>query len=396
MAGAQERDIAVSGKSKRILSLDLLRGFFLIVIMIDHVELYPNGWDFLTGKGRLWVSAAEGFFFMSGLLIGMIYKRRIHLGARFIFKKMWTRAAELYAAGVALTLIFLCWVEFTHHSPIKDSLPSPLPWRHILEQTLLMRFTYGWGDFLTRFALLMLMAPIAFYLLSKRKWWLMLAASITLWLLRGQGFTLSWQIIFNLGMLIGYYWNSIQAKWHGQGKARQAVIKKTFLAGALVTFTASYASVYVLSSLFHLWGHNLLPHWLQHVAYDWGNWNHDVWLYADKWTMGPLRILLFFMWFPVLYGLFRHYEDRIQRYSRGLLEMLGRNSLFVYSAHAFIVFILKMYFIPPTTNFIQNFLITGVGLALLVLITGGYVRLVRPLVGRLALAPRLRFKLSKA
>jgi hypothetical protein len=72
MAGAQERDIAVSGKSKRILSLDLLRGFFLIVIMIDHVELYPNGWDFLTGKGRLWVSAAEGFFFMSGLLIGMI------------------------------------------------------------------------------------------------------------------------------------------------------------------------------------------------------------------------------------------------------------------------------------------------------------------------------------
>lgn len=396
MANSQERDLAVSGKTKRILSLDLLRGFFLIVIMIDHVELYPNGWDFITGKGRLWVSAAEGFFFMSGLLIGMIYKRRIHLGMRFIFKKMWTRAAELYAAGVAMTLIFLSWVEFTHHAPIKDSLPSPLPWHHILEQTFLMRFTYGWGDFLVRFALLMLMAPIAFYLISKGKWWLMLAASIALWLFRGQGFTLSWQIIFNLGMLIGFYWNAIQQKWHHQGEARQAVIKRAFLVCALISFSLSYASVYVLSLLFHLWGDNSLPHWLQHVAYDWGNWNHDVWLYADKWTMGPIRILLFFIWFPVLYGLFRHYENQIQKYSRGILELLGRNSLFVYSTHAFIIFALKMYFIPPTTSFLQNFLITGVGVALLILVTSIYVKLVRPKISQVELIPYLKLKFSKA
>jgi len=396
MAGIQEHDVAVAGKTKRILSLDLLRGFFLMVIMIDHVELYPNGWDFFTGKGRLWVSAAEGFFFMSGLLIGMIYKRRLHLGMKFIFKKMWTRAAELYIAGLALTLIFLSWVEFTHHAPIKDSLPSPLPWRHILEQTFLMRFTYGWGDFLVRFALLMLMAPLAFYLIAKRKWWLMLAASVTMWLFRGQGFTLSWQIIFNIGMLIGFYWNSIQVKWHELSGSRQSAVKKLFFSAAVLSFAASYASVYVLSLLFHIWGHNLLPHWLQHVAYDWGNWNHDVWLYADKWTMGPLRILLFFIWFPVLYGLFRHYENRIQKYTRGILEMLGRNSLFVYSTHAFIVFTLKMYFIPPTTDFLQNFVITGAGLVTLVAITAAYTRLVRPAISRIELSPRLKLKFSKA
>lgn len=394
MANSQENDIAVAGKTKRIMSLDLLRGFFLIVIMIDHVELYPNGWDFLTGKGRLWVSAAEGFFFMSGLLIGMIYKRRLHLGMKFIFKKMWTRAAELYAAGVALTLIFLSWVEFTHHAPIKDSLPSPLPWHHILAETFLMRFTYGWGDFLVRFALLMLVAPLAFYLVSRGKWWLMLAASLTIWVFRGQGFTLSWQLIFNLGILIGFYWNSIQQRWNSLAAGRQRFIKRTFLIAAVLSFAASYASVYVLSLLFHLWGDNLLPNWWQHVAYTWGNWNHDVWLYADKWTMGPVRVLLFFTWFPVLYGLFRHYEFRIQKYSRGLLEMLGRNSLFVYSVHAFIVFILKMYFIPPTTNFLQNFVITGAGLVLLVSITAGYTKIIRPRVARLELLPKL--KLSKA
>ena len=396
MAQIKESDIAIAGKTKRILSLDLLRGFFLIVIMIDHVELYPNGWDFLTGKGRLWVSAAEGFFFMSGLLIGMMYKRRLHLGMKFIFKKMWTRAAELYVAGVTLTLIFLCWVEFTHHAPIKDSLPSPLPWHHILAQTFLMRFTYGWGDFLTRFALLMLMAPLFFYLVSKGKWWLMLAATLTLWAFRGSGFTLSWQLIFNLGILIGFYWNPIQQRWNSLAAHRRQLVKRTFLSAAIVTFAASYASVYVLSLLFHLWGDNLLPHWWQHIAYTWGNWNHDVWLYADKWTMGPIRVALFFIWFPVIYGLFRHYELPIQRYSRGVLEMLGRNSLFVYTVHAFIIFILKMYFIPPATNFLQNFLITGAGLSLLILITFGYTRVVRPAVGRLDIPPRLKFKLSKA
>lgn len=396
MAEIAEHDVAVAAKTKRILSLDLLRGFFLIVIMIDHVELYPNGWDFLTGKGRLWVSAAEGFFFMSGLLIGMIYKRRLHLGMRFIFKKMWTRAVELYVAGVTLTLIFLSWVELTHHVPIKDVLPNPLPWHHILEQTFLMRFTYGWGDFLVRFALLMLMAPIAFYLIAKGKWWLMLAASLGLWLFRGQNFTLSWQIIFNMGILIGFYWNFIQQKWHGISRQRQALIKRGFLVAALASFTVSYASVYVLSSLFHLWGHNLLPHWLQYVAYDWGNWNHDIWLYADKWTMGPLRVGLFFIWFPVLYGLFRHFEPHIQRYSRGILEMLGKNSLFVYSTHAFIVFIIRMYFIPDHTNFLQKFVITGSGVAALILITMAYVRLVRPTVSRWELAPRLKLKSSRA
>jgi hypothetical protein len=96
---------AVQAK-KRILAFDILRGFFLIVILINHIELYPNFFDLFTGRGRLLVSAAEGFFFMSGLLVGMVYKRRIALGMKFIFKKMWKRAFVLYLASVFFTLLF--------------------------------------------------------------------------------------------------------------------------------------------------------------------------------------------------------------------------------------------------------------------------------------------------
>ena len=362
-------------QSKRIAAFDLMRGFFLIVIMIDHVELFPGIFDFITGKGRLWVSAAEGFFFLSGLLIGMVYRRRLALGTKYIFKKMWVRAATLYVVGVGLTFLFLGWVDIGNHAPIKDTLPTPLPWGHLAEQALLMRFTYGWADFLVRFAILMLIAPFVFYLVSKGKWWLALAGSLAVWAFRGQGFTLAWQLIFNLGIIIGYHWNTIEAWFNNLRQKRRSQIKKAFLVSAAITFVASYSSVYVLSLLFHLWGAGILPAWLQHVAYNWGNWNHNIWNYADKWTMGPLRIALFFIWFPVLFWFVRKYDKKINRVTKGLLELLGRNSLLTYTIHAFIVFILKMYFIPQKTNFLQNFLITGLALAALIVLMLTYKKL---------------------
>lgn len=362
-------------QSKRIAAFDLMRGFFLIVIMIDHVELFPGIFDFITGKGRLWVSAAEGFFFLSGLLIGMVYRRRLVLGMKYVFKKMWIRAATLYVVGVGLTFLFLGWVDIGNHAPIKDTLPTPLPWGHLAEQALLMRFTYGWADFLVRFAILMLIAPFVFYLVSKGKWWLALAGSLAVWAFRGQGFTLAWQLIFNLGIIIGYHWNTIEAWFNNLRQKRRSQIKKVFLVSAAITFIASYSSVYVLSLLFHLWGAGMLPAWLQHVAYNWGNWNHNIWNYADKWTMGPLRIVLFFIWFPVLFWFVRKYDKKINRVTKGLLELLGRNSLLTYTIHAFIVFILKMYFIPQKTNFLQNFLITGLALAALIVLMLTYKKL---------------------
>lgn len=361
-------------QSQRILTFDLLRGFFLVVIMIDHVELYPSLWDFMTGKGRLWVSAAEGFFFISGLLIGIIYKRRLHLGMKFIVKKMWTRAAQLYLVGVGFTFLYLSWVVFSHHAPIKDTLPIPFPWHHYIVEALLMRFTYGWADFLVRFALLMFVAPAVFFLISKGKWWLALVGILAAWVFRGQGFTLAWQLLFNLGILGGYYWQTIQHKYRSLTINHRTWLKRSFLSLAVATFLISYASVYILSLLFSLWGKGKLPPDWQHVAYTWGWLNHNIWNWADKWTMGPLRVGLFFIWFPVLYGLFRHYERQLVQLSHGVLELLGRNSLFVYSVQSVIVFTLKMYIIPPATNFWLNFLITSAGLVVMVIITKLYVR----------------------
>jgi hypothetical protein len=379
-----EEDMVIAAKvpkSQRILTFDLLRGIFLIIIMIDHIELYYGGWDVLTGKGRLWVSAAEGFFFMSGLLIGMIYKRRLPLGMKFIFKKMWLRALELYIVGVGLTFLFLGWAVISHHSGLKD-FPQPFSWSHYSWEAVLMRFTYGWADFLVRFAILMLAAPFVFWLVAKRLWWLALIGISAAWVFRGQGFTLAWQVIFNLGIIIGFYWQELLVRFRALKPKRRRYIKSGLGGLAVITFAASYASVYLLTLLFNLWGEDKLPHWWQHVAYVWGNWNYDIWLYADKWTMGPIRLVLFFIWFPVLYWLVRRYEYRINRLSRGVIELMGRNSLFVYTAHAFIVFIFKVYLIPPKTSFWQNFVITAAGIAALIGVTLLYKK-IEPRIGHL-------------
>ncbi len=367
-----EEDVVVKGRTKRILAIDLLRGFFLLVIMVDHVELYPNGWDLFTGKGRLWVSAAEGFFFLSGLLIGMIYKRRLHLGMKYIFRKMWQRALELYLAGTALTFIFLAWVEFTNHVPIKDTLPYPFPWHQYLEPIFRTYFTYGWADFLVHFAALMLFAPVVFFLVARGKWWLALIGISIAWAIRGESFNLAWQFIFNFGIITGFYWQQITGWFGDLSRSRQRLIKRTVATVAVATFAISYASVFLLSLLFYLWGIDMLPHVLQHVAYVWGNWNYDVWLYADKWKMGWLRIILFFFWFPVTYWIFRRYEFRINKFTHGILELLGRNSLFVYIAHAFIIFFFKMYVIPQSTSVLQNILITSAGISILIIATFAY------------------------
>lgn len=392
-------DITVNVKvsPNRIVALDIIRGLFLAMILVDHIELYPSGFDYFTGRGRLFVSAAEGFFFMSGLLVGMVYKRRLNLGMKFIFKRMWARALELYLASIFFTLLFTVIAVFSNHQTIKYGLYSVIDWPHIIKETVMMRYGYGWADFLDRFAILMFLAPIAFYLIVKGRWWLMLGTSFIFWLI-GQhvsvnNFTLTWQFLFNLAMLIGFYWPQISARWQTSAARTQTRIKQSIIAVTAVTFTFSYLSVYILSVLNERL--SSLPQWLDNLTLHWNNFNAWIWLYAQKWNLGALRIILFMFWFTTLFMLIHKYHRGINRWSYHLIELLGRNSLLVYIVHAFVVFGFK-YFIPPNTGFWKNFLITAAALFCLVAITIIY-KTYEPAINRKAgwLTSGLRRPLSR-
>ena len=58
--------------SKRILTFDLMRGWFLLAITINHIAFFPNGLGWISGRGGLYVTTAEGFFLVSGIVLGIV------------------------------------------------------------------------------------------------------------------------------------------------------------------------------------------------------------------------------------------------------------------------------------------------------------------------------------
>ena len=360
---------SIGVKKKRLTTLDFLRGYFLFIIIVDHVELYPSGLDFLTGRGRLWVSAAEGFFFISGLLVAYIYRKKLLKGFSFgwIWKKMWRRAAQLYMCSIALTLLFTYWAIASGDKGIKYGLPAVIHWPQIIWDTALLRYSFGWADFLPHYVIFMVAAPFVFYLLAKGKWWVVVPASIFIWLHRGQeGFDLAWQTLFFGGMLAGFYWDTLLAKIRSWSAPRKVLLRRTVYTLAGVTFICSYLSVFLLSELNAQAG--ALPSWLVGITMHWDAINTSAWHYLEKWTMEPGRMATFAIWFAAVYIWCEAHAATIQRMTRGAFEVLGRNSLFVYGLHALVIFVLHLALRGHTT-FWQNFLITTGTLAVIWAIT---------------------------
>lgn len=359
---------------KRLLSFDLLRGFFLFVIVVDHVELYPSLFDMFTGRGRLWVSAAEGFFFISGLLVSYIYRKNLHKGMAWIIKKMWRRAGELYLVNVIFTIGFTYWAIASGHTAIKDGLNGFQSFGQLLLNTLTLEYSFGWADFLPHYVLFMLAAPLAFWLLSRRAWPAVLLASIALWAHRGESFAAAWQVLFMGGMVVGYHWHELQSWWRNIRVGTRLRIEKVILVAAILTFSISYASVYLLSELNAHW--SVLPTWVTNFTSVWNSWNATAWPFFEKWTLEPGRVIVFGLWFCVLYRMVGRNYAAIQKVTAGLFSMLGRHSLFVYGAHAVLIFILHL-FITSSVNLFVNFIATTAVLAVILALTAAreYFRL---------------------
>ena len=59
--------------TKRDRRLDLLRGYCVFAMTVDHLDV-PTWLYWFTGGNRFFVSAAEGFVFISGLVMGLVYR----------------------------------------------------------------------------------------------------------------------------------------------------------------------------------------------------------------------------------------------------------------------------------------------------------------------------------
>lgn len=326
---------------ERIQALDLLRGTFLIEIISNHISWSPSLFTFIGGGGRLPASAAEGFFTISGLLVGYLYGPKVLRGTEKIFKKIWKRAGLLYMLSVLFTFLYTAWASLEPESAKYSSVYHGNPVQFIID-TLTLRHTFGWADFLNRYALFMAVAPFVVWLVARGKAWIVVVASISIWLLFRRVDALSpfsaWQLVFMLGIVLGYYLPHIETWFRSLSKSLQRTIFATTCLTALAT--------YIISIVFFVFLPIIHPHDTQII-----NLGQQIFQqYFDKDHIAPARFAIGILWFAALYMLFRKYEKQVSRYTLGILEVFGRQSLFVYGLHAFILFFIDLYIVPPPVH----------------------------------------------
>lgn len=200
--------------------------------------------------------------------------------------------------------------------------------------------------------------------------WIVAIASVAVWaLLRKTEMFLpfsAWQLVFFLGVIVGYYLPTIEKTVLGWSKKVQRISFVTLVTSFLATYLVSIFALIVLPFLL-----KRLPDLAEiSVIAHLHNFFTAIMPYFDKSTLDPARIIVGTLWFSGLYVLFRRYEQPIDTATRGVITLIGRNSLFVYCLHAFILFAIDLYFLPPDDySLTLNTLVATAVLALIYFIT---------------------------
>ncbi len=356
-----------SANGGRLVILDQLRGLCLAIIIIDHINLFPAVLEWVTGRGLLWTTAAEGFFFISGLMVGLVRGRQA-LGNGFALarRKLLSRAAQLYVASVVLTFGYTLLVYWLNHKGIGGSKHGIVYFDNAWEligRTLSQLYVYGWSDFLAYYVVYLLLAPVALWLLLRGRWRWVMALSLAAWILPWVWpgipipFGIRWQFYFFGGLTVGFYYDTIRRWWAG----RSAFTRRRLTVDAAVIAGIGLAAGAVVMIWPLWWGgtHNNFLDTLRWIA------GTD--LYQDLFQRdrtGILRPAFFVAFFATLYLVFQRYQAQIHRWTGWLLEPLGANSLYVYIMHGPLVFLLPFVGLgAPADYWINTLVPLGVILA---------------------------------
>lgn len=315
-----------------MVTLDLMRGYYVGVLAAIHLGYLPSLLGLFDGHGGLLTSEAEGFFMISGLLVGMLRRRDLERhGMARVVRNSWQRAGRLYVVAVSLTLLFTCVgrLAVAHGRPqVKVGLDDHSTPLALVVNALTLRYTYGWADFLTFYVPMFLLAPLAVWLLSRRLAALVLLAAYAGFVLpscydTGSGSPfLQWGVYFFLGMTAGYHWDDLRRLPTRMPPGTWRVLRTGLIVAALLLYAVGTVLLY------H-------PDLASSAGYDS--------LFQNN-RLGLLRPLVAPVSFAGTYLLIRRFEEPIARTAGKVLLPFGRSSLYVYVAQSFFVFLVPFAF----------------------------------------------------
>jgi hypothetical protein len=209
--------------NRRDLRVDILRGFCIFAMVVDHFG--GDSWLYaITGGNRFYVSAAEGFIFISGFVMGQAYRsKRDRAGLTAAMSEALARARTLYVATVALTILLSALYLYTDIAlwTGRDFGLGIDSFQEMIVAAMTLHYTYHGTDILAMYTLLLLSAPIVLVALSIGKWYWVLAISWLWWLAyqvypeqasipwyirHGENFPIgAWQVLFVTGHVLGFH-----------------------------------------------------------------------------------------------------------------------------------------------------------------------------------------------
>ncbi|HLP69193.1 MAG TPA: OpgC domain-containing protein, partial [Rhizobium sp.] len=94
---------------KRLDLIDGMRGYFLVFMLLNHLVFAGGLWLVqINHRNLAFVEDAQGFVFLSGLLSGMVYARKMMKSGYAVGRdKLWARALELYRYAMGIVLVIL-------------------------------------------------------------------------------------------------------------------------------------------------------------------------------------------------------------------------------------------------------------------------------------------------
>jgi hypothetical protein len=213
--------------------IDWLRGLAMTCVIVNHSKLSSLlSW---FSYERFWVvTAAEVFVVLSGVVLGMVYGRRLARdGWRAVVRGLGRRALLLYGAFVGVTVSVLALAAMgvdvgsllptdgeTFEWFLAPSAMTPAAWRDVL----FMRAGPWAFEIIGLYVWLVAAAIPCLLILHRAGWRVVLAASWALYLwyrvephaITASGFEmafplLAWQLLFVHGIAIGYHRNDIRA-----------------------------------------------------------------------------------------------------------------------------------------------------------------------------------------
>ena len=314
---------------------DALRGLFLVWMTLTHL---PTRLSDLVNQPFGFISSAEGFVFLSALLVGRVYMRQAAENGGRLRSKLWKRALRVYAYHVSLLLLAFTFAAafavYRHHAALEHLLDFYIAHPAVaIVGSLLLIYCPPLLDILPIYVIFLLASPFAFSIAVKRSWRPAIIGSTIIWLLAQFGLRAFVQhhvvSITHLPIplqewgafnLFAWQWVWIMGMWMGarsvEGELPLHSLPKwvPWIAGVVCLF---------FMGVRHDWlGARLTQEHLE--------------ILVDKWQLGPLRVLNIIAFVCVLYSLRGAVRWVI---SREPFITLGRASIEVFCAHLLFVFV---------------------------------------------------------